>query len=337
MSRLSTTSSTLDLLPEFGPEGVEARPPSASEAIAYCRRLARARQENFPVLSRLVPEGLVDSFASVYAFCRWADDLGDEHTGSEGDRARALHRLEWWRGLTTSWHRGEAPRHPVFVALSAARPASPLPLKPMLDLIDAFEQDQRASRYRTWEQLIDYCSRSANPVGRLVLALGGVPDADASPNESMPASRRRMLEQSDLLCTALQLTNFWQDVRRDLVERDRVYLPSEVTGLDEHALRSFMERSREPSARIAFIRALRPLVDRTRTMFEGARGLHLLVPACVARPVWLFHAAGLKTLERIETLGCTTLWRRPSLTGAEKAMLVVRASFLRGLAGGGLA
>jgi len=215
----------------------------------------------------------------------------------------------------------------VFVALASVSGAllASLPPRPFHDLIDAFEQDQRITRYQSWEQLVQYCRGSANPVGRLVLAVAGVQGVDVDPGPEMPAARRQMLEQSDALCTALQLTNFWQDVRRDLESCDRVYLPRELTGFDDSTLRDLIRRSDDPTARLPFIRALRPLVDRTRSLFEQARPLPLLVPPSIATPVWLFHAAGLATLERIESTGCTTLWRRPALSKLEKGLLVLQA------------
>lgn len=342
---------------EFGPDAPPPEtPPAPADCLAYCRRLARSHNENFPVLTRLLSPALVGPFAAVYAFCRWADDLADEAQQSRGrepascsqepqdtpshiDRTgrdepaclrTRLRLLAWWRTLTTAWHQGDPPTHPVFIALAEAtktRPL-PLPLRPFLDLIDAFEQDQRVTRYDTWEQLLHYCARSANPVGRLVLALGGVEDTGAPADHELPAARRHLLEQSDALCTALQLTNFWQDVRRDLVDRDRIYLPRALTGFDEATLRDFIKRSNDPRARVPYILNVRPLVHRTGALFEQSADLHRLVPASISTPVWLFHAGGVATLRRIEAIGCTTLWKRPALSKSAKSMLVARA-FLR--------
>ena len=203
------------LLAEFGPEAPPRPAPTAEESLAYCRRLARQRRENFPVLARLLVPALVDPFAAVYGFCRWADDLADEPIATDGpgaaqsghDPAVALAHLAWWREQTIAWHRGDAPSHPVFVALGAvgARLASPLPLRPFLDLIDAFEQDQRTTRYEPGAA-VSYSSRSTDPVGRLVLAIGRAAWTD--PGRTWPLPSRDVLEQSDALCTALQLTNF---------------------------------------------------------------------------------------------------------------------------------
>jgi len=373
LSTLHSSTSPRSLLAEFGPDAPPRELPAApADCLAYCRRLARTHNENFPVLTRLLDPALVDPFAAVYAFCRWADDLADEPSrprehaadqatvagsapapsgqapdaplagpspldtahDSTSSRSRLgearLALLAWWRDLTIAWHRGDPPTHPVFIALaeiSKPRPL-PLPLRPFLDLIDAFEQDQRVIRYDTWEQLIDYCGRSANPVGRLVLALGGVEDAGAAIDHGVPTARRHLFGKSDALCTALQLTNFWQDVRRDLLDRDRVYLPRTLTGLDDAALRDFIASPNDPEARVPFILALRPLVERTGELFEKSGDLHRLVPASIRTPVWLFHAGGRSTLRRIEAMGCTTLWKRPALSRFDKSILIARA-FLR--------
>lgn len=330
MTTLPSSSSTLPLLAQFGPQAPPAPPPSAADSLAYCRRIAHSRQENFPVLTRLLHPALVDPFAAVYSFCRWADDLADERLPEqasedpEAQRGRALTLLAWWRCQTEAWHRGDPPTHPVFVALaSIARQLHvPLPLDPFLDLIDAFEQDQRVSRYETWDELLRYCARSANPVGRLVLCLGGVPDTGAASDLGMPSPRRGVLERSDALCTALQLTNFWQDVRRDLLDRDRVYLPQDLAGLDAATLRDFLTRPNDPAARVPYILALRPLIERTRALFDESRDLWSLVPDEISAPVWMFHSGGLATLRRIEAIGCATLWSRPALTRTAKLLLV---------------
>ncbi|QDU71796.1 squalene/phytoene synthase family protein [Mucisphaera calidilacus] len=202
------SSAVIADLERFGPQGYPQL--SQQEADDYTRSLALGHYENFSVLSRLVPKRLRDDFARIYAFCRWADDLGDE-TGST-EISREL--LNWWRHELDACYQGH-PKHPVFIALAPTIEKHNLPRKPFDDLIDAFVQDQEVTRYDSWEQLVDYCSRSANPVGRLVLRVSGHDDPELD-------------RLSDATCTALQLTNFWQDVRRDIIQRDRVYLPADV-------------------------------------------------------------------------------------------------------------
>src|SRR5690606_34206104 len=137
-------------------------------------------------------------------------DLGDEI----GDPQRSLELLAWWRRELQQCFAG-SPRHPVFIALESTIQRHALPIQPFDDLITAFEQDQTVTRYDTWEQLIGYCQKSADPVGRLVLMVCGEDRSDEN------------FHLSDAICTALQLTNHWQDVKRDVLDRDRIYIPRE--------------------------------------------------------------------------------------------------------------
>lgn len=303
------------MLDRFGPDAPSIAPPSHAEALAYCRGLTLSHYENFSVLSALVPIDLRDDFAAVYAFCRWADDLGDETGRDEAARSRSLALLGWWGDQTRACWAGSA-THPVFVALAHTASARGLPIQPFLDLIDAFEQDQRLRHYERWDQLLDYCRRSANPVGRIVLHLGGYPDSPAN------ADRYRM---SDATCTALQLTNFWQDVRRDLLERDRVYLPSQEFGHGPDQLRAWLDRADDPAARVPFIRAMRPLVQKTWYLFDHGAPLPRHLDGRIGPLVGLFGAGGRAVLRSVERTGGATLWARTRLGKPTKAILVARA------------
>ncbi len=308
-------TSVAEQLATYGPRALAdaaAPPMGVQEARAWCRRLATGHYENFSVLSSLVPERLRDDFAAVYAFCRWADDLGDE----AGTPAERTELLAWWRGELQACFAG-APRHPVFVALAPTIRAHALPITPFDDLIRAFEQDQVKTRYATWDELVDYCTRSADPVGRLVLGLFGL----ATPERCA---------LSDRTCTALQIVNHLQDVRRDLLERDRIYLPAEATaGIPDFELR--LRRTAEQGfgcdhAFLAEYRAaLKPLVHRTWDLFdEGAALLPTLTPE--SRPVVrLFADGGQAVLRRIEEWNYETCVHRPRLGKATKLALVLRA------------
>ena len=300
-----------DDLPRFGPE--QAVAVSAEEAHAYCARLAGSHYENFSVLSPLVPERCRRDFAAVYAFCRWADDLGDE----SGSPARALELLAWWRtGLDRMAREGHAV-HPVFVALRETFARCGLEAAPFGDLIAAFELDQSKSRYATWDEVLDYCRLSANPVGRIVLRLLGEPCDPAQ------------LAASDALCTALQLTNHWQDIRRDWTERGRIYVPA-----DMHDIADFEPRLAETIARGYSVdrafwgesrRLVRRLVARTWDVYERAEPL---VPGArrESQPLlWLFAAGGRTVLWNIERWNCETVLERPKLSAPRKAALVLRA------------
>src|SRR5690242_6490499 len=190
------------------PEALE-KTYSAEEAAAYTRWLATHHYENFHVVSFLLPKRLHQDFYNVYAYCRWADDLGDE----TGDTAESLRLLAWWQRELEAMYAGEA-RHPVFVALRGTVARHGIPQEPFADLVRAFVQDQTVTRYRNWEEVLGYCRYSANPVGRLVLYLCGYSDE----------ARQRL---SDATCAALQLANFWQDITVDQL-KDRVYIPLEI-------------------------------------------------------------------------------------------------------------
>ncbi len=315
----------IELLGVVGPDApAGAEPLSEEESLAYCHGLATTHYENFSVLSSLVPKGLRDDFAAVYAFCRWADDLGDETGNTPEARAQSERLLGWWRGELDACFGDGPTRHPVFVALRRTRMRHRfLGPRPFHDLIDAFVQDQRVTRYRTWDQVLDYCTRSANPVGRIVLTLAGHAPPEHDPRSAL------LYAKSDATCTALQLINFWQDVRRDLVERDRIYVPEMgpdgPTGITPEMLREWLEQGDDPRARVPYIRGVRRLVDRTELLFAEGRDLPELIDPGVAPVVWLFGAGGEAILSAVRGMGCATLWGRPRLSRVEKGMLVARA------------
>ncbi len=184
-------------------------PVTRDEARHYCRRFVRAHDENFTVASWLLPRRLLPHFCSIYAYCRFADDLADEL----GDPQQSLAALDWWESELERCYAG-SPHHPVFVALQATIEEFSIPREPFSRLLTAFRQDQRTVRYRTHDDVLGYCRNSADPVGRLILYLGRSHDA-------------RRGELSDSICTGLQLINFCQDVARDW-RRGRLYLPLET-------------------------------------------------------------------------------------------------------------
>jgi squalene synthase HpnC len=299
-------------LERFGPRQCEQLDSAA--ALVYVRQLATSHYENFSVLNRLVPVDLRDDFAAVYAFCRWADDLGDEI----GDREQSLQLLAWWRDELQRCYRGE-PRHPVFIALEPTIRRHDIPAEPFEDLISAFEQDQRLTRYPDWPALLDYCRRSANPVGRLVLYLAGYRDA----------TRQQL---SDATCTALQLANFWQDVRRDIFERDRIYLPADVLadhGLDHATVEQLVRGRIEPTESVvqAYRTALADVVGRTWPLFRRGHRLWPLVDRRVRTSIRLFTMGGQTVLRRIERVNYDTWQQRPRVGNLTKGWLIGRALF----------
>jgi squalene synthase HpnC len=272
------------------------------EAEAYTRWLATHHYENFHVVSFLLPKRLHQDFYNVYAFCRWADDLGDEI----GDPAESLRLLAWWRTELEAMYQGQV-HHPVFVALEGTARKYQLPIQLFSDLISAFEQDQRVTRYQNWDELFDYCRCSANPVGRLVLRLCGYDDAN----------RDRL---SDATCTALQLANFWQDVTVDYL-KDRVYLPLDLFAKHGYALEDLAAGRFNP----AFQAVMREAVEVTHGLFLEGLPLIKMVNRRLALDLELFSRGGMHVLKKIEQQNYNVLAARPTVSKADRLGLVAHA------------
>ena len=275
---------------------------TADVAQAYTRWLATHHYENFNVVSWLLPKELHQHFYNAYAYCRWADDLGDEIPSKE----RALELLDWWERELDACYEGR-PAHPVFVALRETVVAKDIPKQPFADLLKAFRQDQVVKRYATWEAVLDYCVYSANPVGRLVLYLCGYRDDH----------RQRL---SDATCTALQLANFWQDVSRDL-EKGRIYIPLEraaAHGVTESDIvgKKFSKR---------YVSLMKELIARTRELFEEGLPLSRKVQGKLSVDLEMFSRGGLAVLDAIEAMGYDTLNRRPKVSKGKQVRLLGRA------------
>ncbi len=292
-------------LTRFGPDRTYP-PVRLAAARQYCSRLARTHYENFSVASLLLPRRLLPHFHAVYAYCRWADDLGDETGG--GPRALAL--LRWWREELLRCYDGR-PRHPVMVALCQTIRRYRIPPQPFLDLLFAFEQDQLVKTYATFDQLLNYCRYSANPVGHLVLYLC----------ESFDPPRAAL---ADHICTGLQLANFWQDVARDL-DIGRVYLPEEDRKRFGYADGDLQARRFTP----AFAELMRFEVGRARDLFSRGMPLVEQVPAEVRADVELFLRGGLAILRKIERRRYNVWAARPVLAKWEKAALLTGALLRR--------
>ncbi len=272
------------------------------EAERFTRALAGGHYENFSVVSRLLPRHLRQDFCNVYAFCRTADDLGDEMSS----RQMALALLRRFRDATIRCHRGKA-ESAVFVALGQTIKRHDIPVQPFLDLISAFEQDQRIRRYDTFGALLDYCRRSANPVGRIVLCICGYRD-----------EQRQFL--SDRICTGLQLANFWQDVRRDLIDLDRIYLPRESM----ERFKVSEDQLKRLDADEAYRSLIRFEVERTEAMFDEGDVLLPLLDAGIRPQIALFSGGGRAILKAIAKQGYDTLTRRPTLSKWDKGTLIAR-------------
>jgi squalene synthase HpnC len=277
-------------------------------AEAACRRIARRHYENFSVATRLVPRHLRQHLANVYAFARWSDDLADEAVSP----AAAAAGLAAWRRQLEACFAGRAD-HPVFVALAETVRRTGVPLEPFADLLDAFEEDQRfdaagvAVRYPTRAALARYCRRSADPVGRIVLALEGCRDPE-------------LVALSDSICTGLQLVNFWQDLRRDR-RAGRVYLPQddmERFGVDAGML--------DAGTAATPLRGLvRDEVAWARSCFDRGAPLARLAPPALRPAITMFLGGGRAVAAAIERQGHDTLVRRPLVPRWTKLALASRA------------
>src|SRR5216110_3583934 len=278
-----------------------ARTATAEEGRAYTRWLATHHYENFHVVSFLLPRRLHQDFYNVYAYCRWADDLGDEVR----DAARALELLDWWERELDACYEGK-PAHPVFVALRETIVAKDIPKQPFADLLKAFRQDQTVKRYPNWDAVLGYCRYSANPVGRLALYLCGYRDEQ----------RQRL---SDATCTALQLANFWQDVARDL-DKGRIYIPLDVAA--QHGVNESEIVNRQFSDR--YVALMKDLTARTRRLFAEGYPLAKMVDGRLGIDLEMFSRGGVAVLDAIEASGCDTLNHRPSIGKGKQVRLLGR-------------
>ncbi len=264
--------------------------------------------ENFPVASLLLPAHLRPAVKAIYAFARSADDIADEGDASADQRLRELHAYE--AALNRIEHK-QAAESPLFQTLEQVTVEYRLPLAPFRDLLSAFKQDVVTTRYSQFSDLLDYCRRSANPVGTLMLHLYG-------------AATEQNLRDSDDICSALQLINFWQDVAIDW-QKARIYLPLEdlqrfgvsqaqlASGTVDHAWRRLMEFE----------------VQRARDMMTGAQALALRLPGRIGWELRLVIQGGLRILEMLETVDYDMFRHRPKLCKGDWFLLLWRALRMR--------
>jgi squalene synthase HpnC len=284
-------------LKAWGPQAA-SRTLSVAEAEAYCRALACTHYENFPLVSWMLPRRLQQHFYNVYAYCRWADNLGDEVQ----DAGQAIELLAWWRAQLGDCYRGSA-SHPVFIALGPTIERFAIPPQPFEDLLSAFEQDQRVREYDSFDELREYCRRSADPVGRLVLYLCG-------------CFSERNAGWSDSICTGLQLANFWQDVARDF-DIGRVYIPRDTRRRFGYSDRDLHDRLTNGT----FVELMRFEVERARQFLHDGLPLVEVLPWRLQIDVDLFARGGLRILDRIEKIGYRVWQTRPVVTKFDFARL----------------
>lgn len=340
-------------MPPNFPRDYVAPAMSLAESYNYCERLAHAHYENFTVISAILPRRLQRPLAAVYAYCRCADDLGDE----VGDAQNSLALLTWWEeSLRKSLKEALAAeisleknaiiitaQHPIITAVADVIRQHKIPPQPFFDLLTAFRRDQTQTHYRTWRELLDYCTYSANPVGRIVLSLmmsRGENFSKTTPEMPTP----EMLAWSDSICTGLQLINHWQDISRDAL-RGRCYIPLEIADrfgftlpnnsaetilfaqkmLQKNSQKKLLPRDEQES----FSALMQFLVDDAETRLRSGKPLISAVPRDVRTDIALFILGGLSIARKIRQINFRVWEKRPTLSRSEKIWLFIRAWIFR--------
>ena len=273
----------------------------------YCQHLAKSHYENFPVASIILPKHIQQSVFVIYAFARTADDIADEGSATNADRMQAL--LEYEKQLNNIEQGADLSQPPLFIALSDVVYSQQLPIQLFHDLLTAFKQDISQGRYQSDDDILDYCRRSANPIGRLLLHLGG--------EKSM-----QQLQQSDALCTALQLINFYQDVKQDLYENNRLYLSLKslaLVGITEHNLDITNTSKIAPLLRERYLF--------TNSLLMSAINLGAEINGRMGWEIRTITLAGLLTLKKLSLQNNNNLTSRPRLT-KYNILMVASLSFL---------
>jgi squalene synthase HpnC len=285
-----------------------------ADAYAACEQLAHSHYENFPVASRLLPAAMRPHVAAVYAFARVADDLADE--GDAAPDARRAQLQTWQEGLHREVRQpsnalppldGASRDAQILRAVGHSIRTFDLPIALFDDLVSAFGQDTMTTRHRSWDDVLEYCRRSANPVGRLVLRIAGYRD------ESLDRS-------SDALCTALQLTNFWQDLGRDW-RAGRLYVPADVMA----AAGARAEDLDGDHLDVAWVRAIDVCIAFTRRQFAAGRAVCERVRGRLGVELRFTWLGGMRILECVERDRAHVLQRRPTLGLADVPLLAWRA------------
>ncbi len=260
--------------------------------------------ENFPVASILLPHQMRRAVIAIYRFARSADDIADEGNASPEHRLGALNAYRYQLDLIASQ---QAPSEALFVKLAAVVQRYRLPLEPLYDLLSAFSQDVTVHRYETTTELYDYCRRSANPVGRLLLHLYR---ADTEQNR----------QWADKICTALQLVNFWQDVAIDL-KKDRIYIPL----ADLRAFQVHVWEIQEGYSGSRWQKLMRYEIGRTRAMLESGRPLGAALGGRIGYELRVMVEGGLRILEKLEQCDIEVFHHRPTLSKRDWCVMLWRA------------
>lgn len=278
---------------------------SLEQAYAYCRHLAQSHYENFPVASLLLPKRLRQPISVIYAFARTADDFADEGDLPQAERLKQLDNFIY--ALTQLRNNSYKGNNPIFIALADVIDCYQLPVQLFDDLLAAFKQDVLKSRYANYSEVLDYCRLSANPVGRLLLHLDGKPT-------------QQQLTQSDAICSALQLINFYQDIEQDYREQDRVYIPQDelaMAGLSEADLIQPDTRKVAP--------LLRSLYQRAGSLMQQGHTLGATLNGRLGWEVRAMTLGGITTLNFLMQQKDERLISRPRLSRITLSTIMIRS------------
>ncbi len=268
-------------------------------AYQYCIEIANRHYENFPVASKLIPARLRPHIAAVYAFARTADDFADEEQNEQK-------LLDWQEQLNRCTQ--QRPDHPVFVALAHTIRIFDLPMQWLNDLITAFRWDLHHNRFGTFAELREYCRFSANPVGRIVLWIFGYRDPS-------------LMEYADSITSALQLTNFWQDISVD-VKKDRVYIPLDLLNRHRVEIQHILNRQNSPG----FETLISELTERTKSLFLKGKPLFYSIQGRLRWELYFTVRGGMEILNKVAALKGEILQSRPVLTKSDWIKILLRSS-----------
>lgn len=267
---------------------------SLATSYKFCQNMAQSHYENFPVASILLPKRLRNPISVIYAFARTADDFADEGDAPQQHRLKQLTEFNTaLQAITTNNYQGD---DPIFIALTDVIAQHQLPISLFEDLLYAFKQDVVKSRYANFDEVLDYCKLSANPVGRLLLLLDGQPS-------------QVQLQQSDAICSALQLINFYQDIVQDITESDRIYIATDELnsfGISEQQLRDLNTEKLAPLLRLQYQRA--------RTIMQEGIALGITIKGRIGWEIRAMTLGGVTTLNKLMASDDNTLLNRPRLS-----------------------
>jgi hydroxysqualene synthase len=283
-----------------------------NSSFKYCEEITKSHYENFPVASLLLPKDKRKYVYSIYAFARAADDFADE-PGIEGGAEKRLVLLDEWHGKLKDAYNGKSV-DPIFIALRNTIEVNKIPIEPLENLLKAFRQDVVKSRYDTFDEVLDYCKNSANPVGRLVLMIFGCHDEE-------------FFKYSDKICTALQLTNFLQDVKID-IQKDRVYLPKEDMDKFGYSYNELFLKQYNQN----FKNLLSFEVNRTQKIFdEGWQLIEMTANTDglkkLSKELKLTWLGGTEILNKIEEMDYDVFKKRPSISTMDKVRIFLKSRF----------